>query len=203
MEVVVIQGISWLALGNPPSNLDRPSSTSSFACPSSSWVSRLLCKGTREGKVGRWFTCCPELQLASIPHSLLDPLLPAGKRVRYPSFHLLWLADASVSGMIPPVSLLLWLSLTHSCSSLSLSTTSWSSATMLNSSTWAHLPQVCSLLPSDPDRKLRHTLQLGAWVVPCSLGTSIWVVMVIPVVGVATGGTEDMAFCWGRCRDST
>lgn len=72
-EAVLRHGSGWLALDNP---MDGPSSTYSFACPSWSRASYLLCKGTWEGEVGweavhlppQGGTCFPSsLSLRSLP----------------------------------------------------------------------------------------------------------------------------------------
>lgn len=72
---------------------------------------------------------------------------------------------------------------------LSLPTSSQSSVTRRSSpSTCACLAQLCSLLPSDTGRSLRYTLQPGAWMAACLLGSSVWVGALLPVAGEATRG---------------
>lgn len=85
--LVVMQGLGQLTLGNSPS-VDGPLSTLSFACPSSSRASYLLCRGTWEGDVcSRGFTCCAEQKPASTSPCLLVPVPLLGFRgVGEPSF---------------------------------------------------------------------------------------------------------------------
>ena len=85
-------------------------------------------------------------------------------------------------------------SLSHSLILLNLLiSSSWSSVAKQRSSpTWAHLPQVCSLLPPSTGVRAGHTVQLDTWVAACSCWNSVW-----EAVSVVVGAElrEARAFC--------
>lgn len=60
----------------------------------------------------------------------------------------------------------------------------------------ARLPQTFLLLPSFyTSRNLGHNLQLEIWMAACSLGSSVSVAALDPVVDNTTEDAEDIAFC--------
>ena len=84
--------------------------------------------------------------------------------------------------------------LSHSLILLNLLTSSRSSVTKRrSSSTWTHLPQVCSPLPSSTGVRAGHSLQPDTWVAACSPRSSAWAAASV-VVGAEL--SEAMAFCW-------